>query len=246
VFDRSNPIRQAAWLALVVCAVWMAACGADAVDDRGADEAAVTTTSTTEPEVTYPTLPLAPTTSTTEVDRATDPPVPVADPEGPPGRNSVLVIGDSVFIGTASAIPIALPDWVVTYDASGNRRLAEAIDLLDERSDEIGEAVVIHLGNNYIPGERGDFATQLEVVMMRLWFVPRVVWVTVPEVSPSRAEMNEAIREAADRWPNLVVADWAVLKEQHPEWSWDGLHLTSEGRAAMAQLIADTLGPVEP
>ena len=265
MFDQIPPTRGSdlGW-SLLILALLGAGCGGASLGERYEDLETTTTafattttasTSTTavpadgDGEVgaamTWPTLPLVPTTSTTVVDRSTDPPEPVADPEGGPGRNSVMVVGDSVLLGTASSIPAALPGWVVTYDAEGNRRLAGALDLFEERRDEIGEAVVIHLGNNYIPGERGEFADQLEAVMLRLWFVPRVVWVTVPEVNPGRAEMNEAIRAAGDRWPNLFVAEWAELKADNPDWSWDGMHLTPEGRTAMAELIAETLGPVD-
>lgn len=202
-----------------------------------------TTTTTTQPPSA---LPLLPTTSTTAIDRSTDPPVPVEDPEGGPGRNSVFVVGDSVFLGTASSIPAALPDWLVTYDASGNRRLAQAVEMIAERRAVIGEAVVIHLGNNFIEGERGTYATQIDEVMDVLVDVPRVVWVTVAEVAPSRERINAEIREAAERWPNAAVADWAPIVAEHPEWTFDGVHLTSTGRSKMATLVAETLGPVPP
>lgn len=207
-----------------------AAGGAAPVDDASSDAAPA------------PTLPLVPTTTTIPADPPVDPPRPVDDPDGPPGRNSVMVIGDSVFIGTAGAIPAALPDWVVTYDAEANRRLAQAIDLIVDRRDEVGGAVVIHLGNNYIPGERGEFAGQIDTMMLQLWFVPQVVWVTVPEVNTGRAEINEDIRAAAERWPNMVVVDWAPEIAANPDWSWDGLHLTPAGREAMAERLADALG----
>ncbi|MFP4514341.1 MAG: hypothetical protein ACLFRV_15480, partial [Acidimicrobiales bacterium] len=148
-------------------------------------------------------------------------------------------------IGTASVIPIELSEWSVTYDAVGSRRLAQAVDLFEQRRSEIGEAVVIHLGNNYIEGERGDYAGQIDEVMGRLWWVPRVVWVTLSEVSPTRAAMNAQLHEAAERWPNMRVADWASLIAANPDWSWDGLHLAPEGRRALAELISETLGPVD-
>jgi hypothetical protein len=156
-----------------------------------------------------------------------------------------MIVGDSVFMGTASSIPLVTSHWVVTYDAVESRRLAQAVGLFAERRHEIGEAVVIHLGNNYIDGERGDFSSQIDEVMGLLWFVPRVVWVTLSEVSPSRAELNVAIREAAERWPNVRVAEWAPVIAAHPEWAWDGLHLNREGRRVLAQLVATTLGPVD-
>ena len=252
-----RPSRHRLLAALLVMALFLAGCSDESSgepDLESTDSAGATTTDPSAvdgddtgqtSESPLPTLPLLPTTTTTLIDPSIDPPIPVADPPGPPGRNSVMVVGDSVLLGTASAIPLVTSHWLVTYDAEGNRRLAQAIDLFDERRDEIGEAVVIHLGNNFIPGERGDFETQVEAVMVQLWFVPRVVWVTVAEVSPSRVAMNETIREASERWPNMRVADWAPILAEHPEWTWDGMHLTPDGRQAMARLIADTLGPVD-
>jgi hypothetical protein len=190
-------------------------------------------------------LPLLPTTTTTFLDRSSDPPPPVADPGGRPGRNSVMVVGDSVFMGTAREIPLAMSHWLVTYDATESRRLAQAVELFEARRGEIGEAVVICLGNNYIPGERGSYASQIEEVMAVLWFVPRVVWVTVAEVNPGRDEINDSIRAAAERWPNMRVADWAPVVAANPSFASDGMHLTSEGRRALARLVAQTVGPVD-
>lgn len=205
---------------------------------------APTTTSSAPPGEVDSGLPLVPTTLPVAPDPMVDPPPPVADPNPPAGRNSVFVMGDSVFLGTTAAIPAALPDWLVTYDAVGSRRLAQGIDVLAARRGEIGEAVVIHLGNNYIEGERGGYASQIDEAMAVLVDVPRVVWVTVSEVSPSRVAINQAIRDAAPRWPNLRVAEWAPVIGEHPELSWDGLHLTPTGRREMAAVVAETLGPV--
>jgi lysophospholipase L1-like esterase len=158
----------------------------------------------------------------------------------------VFVLGDSVTLGTASTVPIRLSDWLVTYDAEASRRLAQGIDTLAARRGEIGEAVVVQLGNNYIDGERGDYASQIDEAMTVLVDVPRVVWVTVSEVSPSRVVINESIRAAAERHRNMWVADWATVIASEPGMSWDGIHLTPLGRQRMADVVAAALGPVVP
>ncbi len=266
-------VASGAKAVLLLAMLGLSACGVDADADAGEGAASntslstttssrpattaprpttTTTTSTTSTTTTSmpvevaPTLPALPTTTTTFLDRSSDPPQPVADPPPPPGRNSVMVIGDSVLLGTTRTIPLSMSHWVVTYDAVGSRRLAQAVDLIAMRRPEIGEAVVIHLGNNYIDGERGGYASQIEEVMGLLWFVPRVVWVTVSEVNPGRAEINMAIRDAATRWPNMRVAEWAPMIAANPQWSTDGLHLNHDGRWAMAQLVAQVVGPVDP
>lgn len=239
------------FLLTVAVAAILAACGGDLPGPEGAaTTAAPSSTAPAEPTepttTTASTLPLVPTTATTAVDPGIDPPIPVADPGPPPGRNSVFVMGDSVFLGTASSIPSHLPDWVVTYDAQGNRRLAQGIDVLAARRAEIGEAVVVQLGNNYIDGERGDYASQIDEAMTLIGDVPRVVWVTVAEVSPSRVAINEAIRAAGERYPNMFVADWAATMAAEDGLTWDSIHLTPLGRDRMAELIARGLGPVDP
>ncbi len=240
--------REPRRLVLIVSALavagLVASCGGGG--DEGGGGPTVPASSTTTSTATTTTLPMLPTTSTTAVDPSIEPPIPVADPGPPAGANSVFVLGDSVLVGAASSIPAHLADWLVTYDTQGNRRLAQGIDVLAERRDEIGEAVVIQLGNNYIPGERDGFASQLDEAMGVLADVPRVVWVTVAEVNPGRGEVNEAIRAAAARYPNVLVADWSLEVFLDPGLTWDGLHLTPAGRTRMAELVARTLGPVTP
>jgi len=51
---------------------------------------------------------------------------------------------------------------------------------------------------------------------------------------------NEALAEAATRYPNLEVYDWAAIVQD----GWfqdDGIHYTSAGNAERARLIADAL-----
>lgn len=191
-----------------------------------------------------PQLPLVPTT-VLPPDSGIDPPPALPWPQGPPGGNSVFVLGDSVFLGTTRTIPEALPDWLVSYDAVGSRRLSQSIEHLAEVRGHIGEAVVIHLGNNYIVGERGDFGSQMDEAMAVLADVPRVIWVTVAEVSPTRVAINESIREVATRWPNAHVLDWAPVVGADPGYTWDGIHLTNPGRRAMGEAVAAALGPVK-
>jgi MFS family permease len=104
-------------------------------------------------------------------------------------------------------------------------------------------AVVIQAGNNYIEGEDGTFGHQINQAMHILKGVQRVVWVTVAKKWPSRATIDKAIHAAAHRWSRILVANWAPIAAHHPGYTYDGLHLTPDGRTAMAKLIAQTVGP---
>jgi hypothetical protein len=152
------------------------------------------------------------------------------------------VLGDSALISAEGYVRSALNGWVVTYDAVGSRRLPQGIDVLRARRSEIGRVVVIQQGNNYIAAE-GSFASQIDEAMRVLKGTSRVVWLTVAEKYASRVEINKAIRAAAGRWPTIVVGDWARLVAAHPEYAGDQLHLSPAGRAAIARLIDQCVGP---
>ena len=54
--------------------------------------------------------------------------------------------------------------------------------------------------------------------------------------------MNDVIREAADRHPELTVVDWNLYSRSHPDWFQDdGLHLNFDGALAMATLVHRSL-----
>jgi hypothetical protein len=157
--------------------------------------------------------------------------------------NRVYVMGDSTLLGASQAVPAALDGWSVTFDAEGSRRLPQAIEILAARRAEIGRVVVIQMGNNYIDGEGGTYASQMDRAMEVLSGVERVVWLTVPEKWQSRVAINDAIRAAPARWPQIVVADWAPLIAAHPEYAGDMLHLSDPGKVAIADLIDAYVGP---
>ena len=159
--------------------------------------------------------------------------------------NRVFVLGDSVLLGTEQTLPAALVGWQVTMDCVGSRRLPQGIEELQANRSRIGAVVVIQMGNNYIAGEDGTFASQIDQAMRVLAGVKLVMWVTVAEEWPSRVMINEAIRASASRWPNIRIADWAPIIAAHPDYAFppDMLHLSWAGRAAMAHLIASVVGP---
>lgn len=64
-----------------------------------------------------------------------------------------------------------------------------------------------------------------------------VVWVTLHETSDIYRWTNVAIKTAAKRWPQLVVADWNAYSRGKPWFGGDGLHLTSSGATALAAFL---------
>ena len=70
------------------------------------------------------------------------------------------------------------------------------------------------------------------------------MFVNVHVDRPWQDPNNAVLAKGATRYPNVVVADWATLAAQNPQWfGADGTHLAIDGSGAdaLAQLIASTL-----
>jgi hypothetical protein len=108
-------------------------------------------------------------------------------------------------------------------------------------TEVIGRVVVIHLCTNYEIG--GGFATHIDRIMDYLKDLDRVVWVTCVEWSAGPTEANNAIKDAAKKYPKLVVADWAAFSIT-PGYTYDDqIHLKPPGQDELAKLVSRAVGP---
>jgi len=111
-----------------------------------------------------------------------------------------------------------------------------ALETIRTLGDELGRVVVMVVGYNDPPDE---YASGFDSVMQALLtaHVERVIWVTLNEHEDVWIENNTIIRTAAGRWPELVVADWAPLAGEHPDWFDDVAHLNAAGAMGFAHLL---------
>jgi len=162
--------------------------------------------------------------------------------------NRVIMIGDSVMAGTAkryggemcaALVPLG---WRVEVDAETARFIDFGNVVLNERLSAGWDAAVVFLGNNY--GNDPDvYRLYLDRLVKKLAPRPTVL-ITVSEYRAEQLEVNTVIFEVAALYPNVVVVDWAASTVAHPAFLRDdGLHLTNEGRAGLAQHVADVMGP---
>jgi hypothetical protein len=129
----------------------------------------------------------------------------------------------------------------VGVDASVSRQWSEGESILQTMKAEgqLGGDVVVGLGTNG-PITDADF----DAMMSILGGASRVVFVNVHVDRPWQDPNNAVLANGAGRYPNVVVADWATLASQHPQWfGADGTHLAIDGPGAdaLASLIATTL-----
>jgi len=182
-----------------------------------------TTTSGTTSPTTAPTT----TTSTTR-------------PPGP-GFNAgqVTAIGDSVMLDYQDPLTAAIPG--INVNASVSRQWSDGETILQtlKAEGQLGADVIVALGTNG-PITDSDFDDMMSI----LGGASRVVFVNVHVDRPWQDPNNAVLTNGASRYPNVVVADWATLAAQNPQWfGADGTHLAIDGPGAdaLASLVASTL-----
>ena len=102
------------------------------------------------------------------------------------------------------------------------------LDAVVTLGPELGRIVVVDVGYNDVAE---GYARSIDTVMGALIAagVERVIWVTLRESQSTWVEINDQIRAAPARWPQLVVAEWAPVAERQPAWFADGPHMNELG-----------------
>jgi hypothetical protein len=120
-------------------------------------------------------------------------------------------------------------------------RPPNVIERATQLGRELGPVVVVIVGyNDY----EANYAENIEqaLAVFRAAGVDRVLWVTLRESRQSYANMNDVIRAAARKHPEMAVLDWNALARGNPDWLQpDGIHLTAAGAEGMATLVNGTL-----
>jgi len=173
---------------------------------------------------------------------------------GSGSRERVTFIGDSI----AS---------VISYDAPSKKVLANGIDLdlqlavcrrlVGESCPyqgvrplslvdllptiKVGSTVVVEAGYNDFEDPFAD-SVEASLQALKKAGAVRVLWLTLRADRTSYLSMNDVIRAAATRHPEMTVVDWNLFSRSHPDWFQDdGLHLDNVGALMMATLIHRSL-----
>jgi len=176
----------------------------------------------------------------------------------PPGSRvtTVTLIGDSVSAAlnwTPAARPVLAAGLNVRFEADACRRLEApscgdpppptALQTIEGDGRALGQVVVMDVGYN---DAASTYAAELDTAMrdMVAAGVRHVIWVTLRERYENYHLMNEVIRNARRRWPQLVVADWNAYSAGKPWFAADGIHLNAGGAFGLAQLLRTFLEPL--
>jgi len=139
--------------------------------------------------------------------------------------------------------PLAGPHHLFQEVAAGDRP-QRGLHVL--RVDLLGKVAVLDVGYNDAPG---GFGAGVDRVMRALLDagVDQVVWITLRERRPSWAEINDQIREARKRWPQLTVGEWELESRAH-DAATVGVVIGTRGTSArnLAAGRPATLSIIEP
>jgi hypothetical protein len=166
-------------------------------------------------------------------------------------RVQATLVGDSV-AASISYVPAAQSQLErglsVTLDARVCRRLVQAscshqgstpttaLQAVQRYGRRLGDVLVMDVGyNESWAGYRSGIDRVVQAALRQ--GAKRVVWVTLRETSTNYHRTNVAIERAADRWSELLVADWNAYSRDEAWFASDGLHLTSSGARALASFL---------
>jgi formylglycine-generating enzyme required for sulfatase activity len=183
------------------------------------------------------------------------------DPSWP---KQLYVIGDSVMLGAKPYLTRAFPDWQVTFAGRPSLTVHKAIAELP--AGPLGPVALVALGYNsnwqkdrqnfQIWSDRFDKDVEDMLAALKQRGVRKVVWVLLRELTPdlmpesgaaisqpiwSFPYVNERLRAAKLRHPDLALADWVTAARQ-PGITYDAIHLNPRGGELMVNVVRVAVG----
>lgn len=151
------------------------------------------------------------------------------------GPTPVLFVGDSIALGSAKNVRMALSHQQPTINAVVGRQFSAAPPIIAEWVRHNDGPVVVELGANGPIRER-DLEAVLNLTSGR-----RLVLVGT-SVPRWWTERNNSYLRAASHLPNIRYVDWQALVNAHPgALGRDGVHPTSLGRDLLATAVYEAL-----
>ncbi len=156
----------------------------------------------------------------------------------------VLVVGDSLEVGTSPYLRGLLHGIPLTVDAQTSRPSSTGVAILHSRLQSSDQVVVFDLGTNDDPAQPQALAADLAAV--RSIVGGRCVVVATLNRPPyngvSIDGLNGAVRDFAVGSPPTQLVDWRPAALANPGLLGpDGVHASSAGYAMRAQLVAQEI-----
>ncbi len=146
----------------------------------------------------------------------------------------VLAIGDSVMAGAADALRREFGSDAI-IDAKESRQPTDYARVVDRYRDAglLPDHVVVQIGNN-----GPVWSDDLIALHDALAGVDHVYLVNVEVPRSWEGEVNSELAEFVGGWPEATVVDWHSAVMDNADLTYDQIHLTPDGEALYASLIA--------
>lgn len=166
-----------------------------------------------------------------------------AAPPVPTEIEDVLIIGDSLAVGTMPYLDGMLADFNITWDAVGGRTTPGGLQALREALREVEPRVVVSiLGANDGPDPH-RFTQRMRKMLRDLAPDTCVVWSTI--IRPPRKGrydgLNRALRAEAARDHRLIVINWDRAVKRGTVHLRDGLHADAAGYRYLSSKISQAV-----
>ncbi len=153
---------------------------------------------------------------------------------------AVSAVGDSVMVGAFEFGNIgSRVETLTSVNAEVGFQASDAIAVLRQRqaAGQLGDKVVVHIGNNG-PLRAAEFDEMMSIVGKER----QAVFVNVKVPRNWELRNNRVIADGVERHPHASLVDWYGASVNRPEIFWeDGMHLRPEGAQLYADLIVDSL-----
>ena len=177
-------------------------------------------------------------------------PAPRTESEAPssrvaaPSAGRLLVVGDSLAVGTEAPLARLLPGWRITTSAFTGRHTDDGVAEITGRGG-LPDVIVVSLGTNDDPSATDTFAGEVGSVLDAAGPSRCVIWANIvrpPYSGVSYAGYNRVLERLSLTRPNLIVVDWSGMVRSQPGLlASDGVHATPRGYGVRAQAIASAI-----
>lgn len=154
----------------------------------------------------------------------------------------VLVLGDSLGVGTRPYLPRYLRGWRVRSSVSISKHAPEGASELARRHRGLPPVVVASLGTNDDPHAVSSFEAAVRKSLRSAGKHGCIVWPNIvrPAVGGATyAGYNKILARLAAKHDNLRIVDWAAMVAHNRTWIGDdGVHPDATGYMARARAIA--------
>jgi hypothetical protein len=188
--------------------------------------------------------------------RATSPRIAVSN-------KNIFMIADSVGLSARDTIPKYFPGRNVTITGFPGVFVESLTTITNAQPQEVfGDVAIVAGGYDYPYPDppRFDRSVDALIDVLHSKGVKRIIWVTLREVKPQYItasawkgiqpyyfyfpEVNDHLRAAVNRHPDLTLADWSAIADQY-NLTYDAIHLSQTGQNLYASMLRDVVNNTE-